>query len=104
MIQPLFEGKAWAGLALRFASPFLDNVTAVEACWSEFAQFMPHHVLGDIDGHMASTIVYGEGMSNHLRKDGGGSRPSAEDTLFAFAIHIFNLAQELAIYIWTFFQ
>jgi len=65
-------------------------VTAVGARGGKFAQTMTNHILGDIDGDMAATIMDGDRMPNHLREDYACPAPSANDFLIALFVHGIN--------------
>jgi hypothetical protein len=71
----------------------LCKVTAEGAGWSEFTQAVTDHVFRDVDGHMAATIMYSNGMADHLREDHARPAPGANHLLFATLVHSFDFFQ-----------
>jgi len=53
---------------------------------------MPNHILGDVDRHMAPTIMHGKSMTDHLREDGARPTPRSDDGLIAALVHLFNFS------------
>ncbi len=70
----------------------------------EFAHLVPDHILGDVDRHVSATIVYPDGMSNHLRENGRIARLGLKNSFLADSIHQFYFLQELWVNIGTLFQ
>jgi hypothetical protein len=66
------------------------NMPAVGARRRKFAQAVPDHILGDVDRHMAASIMHSNGVPDHLGKDGAGTAPSADDLLLPAFIHGFD--------------
>jgi hypothetical protein len=62
-------------------------MTAEMAGWRKFAQFMPNHILGNINGNMPTAVMYRNSMSYHLRENGACTAPGANDLLFVLVIH-----------------
>ena len=46
------------------------GVAAEQSGQGELAQLVTDHVLGDVDGHVAAAVMHGDGVADHLRKDG----------------------------------
>ena len=73
-------------------------MTAEVARGGELAQFMAHHLLRDVHRHVPAPVVYGDGVSDKLRKDRRIARPRLEDLPFSPSpVHIFDPRQELRI-------
>jgi hypothetical protein len=53
---------------------------------------------------MPPTIVYGDRVSYHLRKDNRSPRPSLNDALFAALIHRFDLLEQTGLDIRPLFE
>jgi hypothetical protein len=79
-------------------------MTAEVTSGCKFTQAMPNHVFGDVNGHMTSAIMYGDGMTNHLREDGASPAPGSEHFLFSGGIHRFDSFQKLRGYKRPFFK
>lgn len=77
---------------------------AIGASRCELSQFVTHHLVGDKDRDMLSTVVNGDRVANHLGKDGGGPRPSLDDFFFTAGIHSFHLSHEVVSDEWPFFE
>ena len=56
-------------------------MTAEDAGGSEFAKFVTHHVLGDIDGDELVAIVNGNSLTNKVGRYHRSSRPSLDGDL-----------------------
>jgi hypothetical protein len=63
----------------------------------EFAQPVADHVLGDVDRNVAPAVVHSDGVSDHLRENGAGPAPGADDLLFALLVHGFHFFQNLGV-------
>ena len=57
------------------ASFFVFDVAFKGAGRSKLPQLVTNHLLGYEHRHMASAVVNGNGVADHHRQDGGGSRP-----------------------------
>jgi hypothetical protein len=53
---------------------------------SEFPELVPDHVLGDVDRNVAATIVDGNRVSNHFRKNRRTTAPSSEYDFISTAV------------------
>jgi hypothetical protein len=71
---------------------------------SKLSQLVSHHVLGDVNGDVAPTIVHGNGVPHHLGEDCRGSRPSLDHPLIAGSVHVLDSIQQLGGYIGPLFQ
>src|SRR3954451_6170765 len=69
----------------------------------ELAQLMPDHVFRDIDRHMAAAIMHADRVADHLREDGGVTRPGLEYPLGAGAVHRLHPREQALVYVWTLF-
>jgi hypothetical protein len=72
-------------------------VTPEVARGCKLTQAVSHHVFGDVNGYMPATIMYSNGMTYHLGKDGARPAPGANHLLFAFGIHSFNFFQQFRV-------
>ena len=70
----------------------------------KLAQSMTDHVLGDLEWHVTASIVYGDGMTNHLGEDYAGATPRAHNLLLALLVHRFNSFQKFGLDKRTLFQ
>lgn len=70
----------------------------------KFAQFVPHHLIADVDGDVLASVVYGDRVAYHLRHDCRGSRPSFNQLLFAFIVQGFYFAEQAVSNEGTFFK
>ena len=70
-----------------------------QSSWSELSQLVAHHVLGDINGHVAPTIVHSNGVTHHLGKNRRSSRPGLDHSLLTDSIHALNSLQQLGSHI-----
>ncbi len=62
----------------------------------ELSELVPDHVLANEYWHMATAVVYGDRMANHVREDGAGTRPRTQYALLACAVHpLYALEQPL---------
>ena len=69
----------------------------------KFAKPVTHHVLSDIDRHVAPAVMHGDRVTQHLREDGARAAPGAQHLLLTAGIHRFNFLQELKSYKRPFF-
>ena len=76
------------------ASFFVFDVAFECAGGSKFTQLVSNHLLGDEHRHMAPAVVNGNGMADHHRQDGGGSRPGFDHRLVIVSILLFQLAKQ----------
>jgi hypothetical protein len=63
----------------------------------KFTEFVPDHVLGHIDGKELLSVVNVEGMTDHLWKNCGSSRPSLNDLVIIPIIELDHLLIELLV-------
>jgi hypothetical protein len=80
-------------------APLLVHMPTKQSGWSKLSQLVPHHVLGDVNGHMAPTIVHSNGVPHHLGKDRRSSRPGLDHSLLTDSVHVFNSLQQLGSHI-----
>jgi hypothetical protein len=59
----------------------------------KYAQTVTDHILGHVNGHMSASIMYGNGVANHLGEDGAGATPGPDDFLFTALVHGFNFLE-----------
>ena len=64
---------------------------------------MTHHLLGDVDGYMLPSVVNRNGVTNHLRQNGGRSGPGLDYLLIAFSVKRFDLGEQTVGNKWPFF-
>jgi hypothetical protein len=67
--------------------PFSRLMTAECTCRGEFAQAVTDHVFGNIDRHMAASVVDRDRVSHHLGEDHRGAAPGADHFLLFFLVH-----------------
>ena len=60
----------------------------------KFSEFMTDHLFGDENRNVLSSVVNGDGMTNHGRDDGGSPWPGFDDLFISFFIEFFNFAEE----------
>ena len=70
----------------------------------EFTQAVANHVFGHIDRNMPVTVVYCDGMTDHLWKNRAIPAPGANYLLVTLSVHGFDLRQKFGIAEWTFFK
>jgi hypothetical protein len=85
-------------------APFALAVSPEVASGRELPELVTNHVLRDIDRHVATAIVHADGVTDHLRKNGGVARPGLQDTLITSLIHDLDACEQLGIDVWTFFD
>src|SRR5205823_13374925 len=73
------------------------GVPAVGARRRELAQLVSHHVLGDVDRHVAAAVVHRDGVADHLREDGRVARPGLDHLALATGVEQLHLAEELRV-------
>ena len=56
----------------------------------EFAQLVTYHILGDVHGDMLLSVMYGNGVTDHIGEDGGRPGPSLDDGLLAGVVHFLD--------------
>src|SRR6202020_2274967 len=78
-------------------SPLLAGVVAEGARRGELAQLVPHHGLGHVDGHVATAVVHGDGVTDHVRDDGGAARPGLDDLLVATRVQDVDLLEQMVV-------
>ena len=61
-------------------------MTPEDAGWREFAKLVPDHVLGYVNRNVAPTVVNGNRVSHHFRKDRRPTAPGPEYDLIAATI------------------
>ena len=77
-------------LSLRRSGLLAGLVAAECARRGELAQSVADHVFGNVDRHVAASVVNCDRMSNHLREDHRSAAPGADDFLFIFLVHGLN--------------
>src|SRR3989304_10631209 len=65
---------------------------------------MTNHIFSDVNRYMPTTIMYSDGVTNHLREDGARPTPGTDHFLVTMLIHDFNFLQQFWVHKWTFFQ
>ena len=70
----------------------------------ELTQLVSDHVLRDIDGNEALSVVHGDGLADKIRRDHGRSGPGLDDGLFVALYIGFHLAAELVMDVGSFFS
>src|SRR2546427_6145312 len=60
----------------------------------ELAELVPDHLLGHEHGDVLAAVVDCDRVTDHLREDGRGPRPSADHLLVAGLVHRLNPAQQ----------
>ena len=58
---------------------------------------MPDHIFGDVDRHMATPIMHPDSMPDHLREDGAGATPGADDLFFAAHVELLNFLEKFGV-------
>ena len=56
----------------------------------KFTKAVAHHIVCHIDRHMTVSVVYGDGMTDHLGEDGAGAAPGADDLFVAFGCLLYT--------------
>jgi hypothetical protein len=74
-------------------NPLFSDVSAESASRGELSQAVSNHILGYVDGHMATTIMDSDGMTHHLRKNHAGAIPGANNLFLTAFVHGLNFAQ-----------
>src|SRR3954451_1279597 len=59
----------------------LDGVPLERAGRREFAEFVPHHVLGHVHGDELPPVMHRDRLSDELGQNRGAARPGANDLL-----------------------
>jgi hypothetical protein len=62
-----------------FLTFLLSYVAAESAGRCKLTQAVTNHVFRDVNWHMPAAIVHSDGMAYHLREDGAGPAPGAND-------------------------
>ena len=68
---------------VRLFSFFASRVATERSCRGEFAKFVTHHVFGNENFDVPTTVVNHECVSDKLRDHGAGSGPSLDGLFFA---------------------
>ena len=79
--QSLYDAFGLAALGL------VGLMSTVEPRRRELAELVSDHGLRDEYRNVLAAIVNGDGVTNHVGKDGGRSRPCANHTLGIFGVH-----------------
>ena len=72
-------------------------MTAEGARRGEFTQTVADHVLGNLDRHVAASIMNGDSVPHHLGKYHTGAAPCTNNFLFAFLIHRLNALKQFQL-------
>jgi len=64
---------------------------------SEFTELVTDHVLVHQNGNMLTTVMYGNGQTNHLRHDHGTARPGLDRTTIITGSRDIDLLQQVMI-------
>jgi hypothetical protein len=70
----------------------------------KLTQLVPHHVLGDKDGHVPAAIMDADVKPHHLGQNGARARPGFYNHFLARAVGFIYFGQQLGIYGWPFFN
>ena len=70
----------------------------------KFTQLVPHHILGDVYGYMAATIVNGDRVTDELRKHCRRARPRLYHAALTATIQMLHLLEQFRTYEWSLFQ
>src|SRR5262249_4155944 len=73
----------WARSSAALHVLLLAGVVAEGPGGRELAELVPHHRLGDVDGHVLAPVVDGDGVADHLGDDRGPARPRPDHPLLA---------------------
>src|SRR5574340_1404652 len=76
-------------------------MSAERARGRELTELVTNHRLCDVHRHVLATVVHGERVTDHLREDGGGTRPRLDDLLLARCVHVLNALQETRLDVWS---
>src|SRR6188508_3614865 len=76
-------------------------VAAVGARWRELAEPMPDHVLGDEDRHVATPVVDGDRVPDHLREYHACARPGLQHLALAALVHVVDAAEQARVDEWS---
>src|SRR5208337_894100 len=99
-------GPRSAGNARRFGRDFgrrLHRVPFELTGKAEFAQLVPHHVLGHIYRNELPSVVHGNRVPHHLRNNRRAPRPSPQHLLLVTRIHGFHFRRQVRIHERSFF-
>ena len=83
---------------------FFPAVLSKDSGGGEFPQFMPHHILRDIDRDEFISIMDSKGMTHKFRRDCGTSSPGADYLPLSCPCQLQNFFLKFRVYIRTFFQ
>src|SRR5918992_85176 len=64
---------------------------------SELAQAMADHVLGDEDRHVATAVVHGDRVPDHLREDHARPRPGLQHLALVALVHVVDAADQARV-------
>src|SRR3990172_6820163 len=73
-------------------------VTAEGAGGGELAQLVADHLLADVDGHVLTAVVDGDGVPDELRQNGRAPRPGADHAALPRAVQLAHLHQQVRIH------
>src|SRR5918993_5083796 len=77
------------------------GVAAVGAGWGELAQAVPDHVLGHEDGHVATAVVDGDRVPDHLREDHARAQPGLQHLALVALVHLVDAAEQARVDEWS---
>ena len=66
--------------------------------YGKFTKFMPYHIFREKNRNMASAIMNCNGMTHHLRKNGGWAGPGFDNRFLARPIQYVNLSHKVYVY------
>src|SRR5262249_12200995 len=99
-MKPVLVLPSWPPLFLLL----FDQVAAIRASRREFAQLVADHILGDVDRHMAATIMNANGMPDHLREDRARPAPGLNRGFLIFQVQLLNFFEQFGVYERPLFQ
>src|SRR5262245_51718121 len=70
----------------------------------EFAQLVPHHLLGDIHRHVLLTVVHGDREADEIREDRRAPRPGTDRLLVLVGLRRVDLLLQMGVDERSFFQ
>src|SRR5580704_7990118 len=85
-------------------SPLLAGVVPEGACGGELAQLVADHRLGDVDRHVSTAVVDGDGVAHHVGDDGGAAGPGLDDLLLPTGVEDVDLLQQVVVDEWALLQ
>src|SRR6188508_736608 len=67
----------------------------------ELTEAVPDHVLADEDRHVATTVMDGDRVPDHLREDHARPRPRLEHLALAALVHVVDAAEQARVDEWS---